>query len=52
MEYKKITMIPLSILKNCLFFDVETAGWCPDLECLREENPRLAKILSRIPKLY
>jgi hypothetical protein len=52
MEYKKITMIPLSILKNCLFFDVETAGWCPDLECLREENPRLAKLWERRVKYY
>ena len=45
-------MIPLSILKNCLFFDVETAGWCPDLECLREENPRLAKLWERRVKYY
>lgn len=52
MEYKKITMISLSILKNCLFFDVETAGWCPDLECLREENPRLAKLWERRVKYY
>lgn len=52
MEYKKITMISLPILKNCLFFDVETAGWCPDLECLREENPRLAKLWERRVKYY
>lgn len=52
MEYKKITMISLPILKNCLFFDVETAGWCPDLGCLREENPRLAKLWERRVKYY
>jgi hypothetical protein len=52
MEYKKINMISLPILKNCLFFDVETAGWCPDLECLRQENPRLAKLWERRVKYY
>jgi len=45
-------MISLPILKNCLFFDVETAGWCPDLECLRQENPRLAKLWERRVKYY
>ena len=37
-------MIQESVLKNCLFFDVETASGYKDLETLQQENPRLAKL--------
>jgi hypothetical protein len=45
-------MIQESILKNCLFFDVETASGAKDLKSLQEENPRLAKLWERRVKYY
>ncbi len=40
-------MIKKEILRNCLFFDVETAGAANTLEDLKESNPRLAKLWDR-----
>ena len=45
-------MISKEILKNCLFFDVETAGCAPDYSTLQKENPRLAKLFNRRYKYY
>ena len=45
-------MIQESVLKNCLFFDVETASGYKDLETLQQENPRLAKLWERRVKYY
>jgi hypothetical protein len=45
-------MIQESILRNCLFFDVETASGAKDLKSLQEENPRLAKLWERRVKYY
>lgn len=45
-------MIQESVLKNCLFFDVETASGSKDLETLQKENPRLAKLWERRVKYY
>ena len=45
-------MIAKEILKNCLFFDVETSGCAPDYETLQKENPRLAKLFNRRYKYY
>lgn len=45
-------MISKEILKNCLYFDVETAGCAPDYKTLQQENPRLAKLFTRRYKYY
>lgn len=45
-------MISKEILKNCLYFDVETSGCAPDYETLQQENPRLAKLFTRRYKYY
>jgi len=45
-------MIQESVLKNCLFFDVETASGSKDLKSLHQENPRLAKLWERRVKYY
>jgi hypothetical protein len=40
-------MIKKELLRNCLFFDVETAGAAQSLQDLKENNPRLAKLWER-----
>jgi hypothetical protein len=40
-------MIKKEALRNCLFFDVETAGAANTLDDLKQNNPRLAKLWER-----
>jgi hypothetical protein len=45
-------MINASTLKNCLFFDVETATGFKDFSSLQQANPRLAKLWEKRCEYY
>jgi hypothetical protein len=49
---KNKNMISKTVLKNCLFLDVETATSHKDYDTLAESNPRLAKLWERRAKYY
>ncbi len=49
---KKKNMISKSVLKKCLFLDVETATGARNFSDLCNKNPRLAKLWERRAKYY